>query len=467
MIRVPSKLGGLPCESKGVELAGLHTTPTTVLVQEVRIRTHTHVLSATTEIMDDPVVASLSREAALELARSNGTILCLDVPAQIEFGIDLRSYTVGPRFRGIKMIPTNGLHLVTWGSEMHVCATFVELSASDVSVLRWDAREEALCQVQEVDELQRLVHEVRDMRHDAALGPYPLATQEHWSELSKYISADVLRRAEIPCGVVVEPGGIDAAELEAELERAAAATAAASASSDNTRAAAPPAPRAAAGGAASAASARVPTASQAGDVAARAAQFVSLDVRRSGTGRLGAALSTFHLDRSAWLSELLACHYASGRTEEEPRTSAAAAEEALLGELQLAYILFLRLSSLRALEQWKALLHLLCGCDAALRERPQLYCNLAAVLRAQLAFAPDDLFVGGGELGAENFLRASLATLAENSTEGARLAPALSEGLRRLWDFVGERFGLSLQTLLSDAGGGEEDQPVYVSVEEA
>ena len=30
-----------------------------------------------------------------------------------------------------------------------------------------------------------------------------------------------------------------------------------------------------------------------------------------------------------------------------------------------------------------------------------------------------------------------------------------------------ERFGLSLQTLLSDAGGGEEDQPVYVSVEEA
>ena len=187
----------------------------------------------------------LSREAALELARSNGTILCLDVPAQIEFGIDLRSYTVGPRFRGIKMIPTNGLHLVTWGSEMHVCATFVELSASDVSVLRWDAREEALCQVQEVDELQRLVHEVRDMRHDAALGPYPLATQEHWSELSKYISADVLRRAEIPCGVVVEPGGIDAAELEAELERAAAATAAASASSDNTRAAAPPAPRAA------------------------------------------------------------------------------------------------------------------------------------------------------------------------------------------------------------------------------
>jgi len=41
----------------------------------------------------------------------------------------------------------------------------------------------------------------------------------------------------------------------------------------------------------------------------------------------------------------------------------------LLGELQLSFLLFLRLSCLASLEQWKRLVSLLCGCEAALKAR--------------------------------------------------------------------------------------------------
>ena len=50
-----------------------------------------------------------------ELARrlfAEGTVLVLlDVPERTEFGIDYNCWSVGPRFKGIKMIPP-GLHLV-------------------------------------------------------------------------------------------------------------------------------------------------------------------------------------------------------------------------------------------------------------------------------------------------------------------------------------------------------------------
>lgn len=45
--------------------------------------------------------------------RQSGACLCLDVPAHTEFGIDMRSWLVGEKFAGVKMIPS-GLHFIYW-----------------------------------------------------------------------------------------------------------------------------------------------------------------------------------------------------------------------------------------------------------------------------------------------------------------------------------------------------------------
>lgn len=388
----------------------------------------------------DATVAALSRSEALELTQNGGTVLCLDVPPGTEFGIDLRAYDVGPRFEGVKMVPpAPAVHLVTWGNELSCCGTFHVLHATDVVILRWDTRTEALSpMVATAEELERLTSAVRNMEHDASLAPYPLAIAEQWRGLTSHLSESVLRRARIPPGTPTEPGGIDDAELEREIERI-RKRGEPLAQGPTARPAARPAEPSAGG----AEDALLP----------RAAEFVALDPRRSGVGLSGAALSRFHLDRSEWLEKLLATEYSEG---------GGAAEAGLLGELQLAFVLFLRLASLRALEQWKGLLHLLCSCEAALRSRPRLYCELLPILRAQLALAPEDLFEDAQS--EDNFLRQLLARLAENTLDGADLDGALAAELGRLWTFVRERFGLSVEALRA-AALEDDDEPMVVACE--
>lgn len=51
-------------------------------------------------------------EARCRLMR-DATLLVLDVPANFSLGIDGVSWTVGPLFKGLKMVPP-GLHLVSF-----------------------------------------------------------------------------------------------------------------------------------------------------------------------------------------------------------------------------------------------------------------------------------------------------------------------------------------------------------------
>ena len=57
----------------------------------------------------------LSQSELAQLSEQTGTLLLLDVPEGTIVGLDFTSYTVGPSFKGIKLIPP-GLHLV------HYCA---------------------------------------------------------------------------------------------------------------------------------------------------------------------------------------------------------------------------------------------------------------------------------------------------------------------------------------------------------
>ena len=170
----------------------------------------------------------------------------------------------------------------------------------------------------------------------------------------------------------------------------------------------------------------------------------------------GAELTRYHMDRSDFVLSLLHSQYGAGEGAGE------GAEAALLGELQLAFLLFLQLSSLRALTQWKLLVHTLCNCEALLLSRPGLYVKLLPILRAQLHLAPRDFFED--ELSADNFLRSSLTALA-TLAEGHSLHEQLAAELDRLWKFVRSRFGLELQSLLNEPMEGD-DEPVVVGVHE-
>lgn len=441
--------------------------------------------------LEDAVVVGLSPAEALERVQRSGMIVCLGVPLGLEFGIDLRSYSVGPRFGGVKMVPTRGVHFVACGTELSTTGLFIQLAEAEVCVLRWDTDTEVLQLVEDSAAAEPHVAAARGMRSDSGLGAYPLATEAQWRALSAHVTPAVLERAAIPLGALLAPEGIDEAALEAEIDRLERARSGA----DEVASGARPSRRAPPMG---------PHPEPApSDI--HGAKFVQLDPRTSGRGRSGAALSRFHLDRSEWLDELLATDYAEAATgaagggcvaadaemEESGSDDAdadadgatdrgaggatvaarrgvalAPAERALLGELQLAFVLFLRLASLRALEQWKALVDLLSSCESALVERGPLYAALLATVRAQLELAPADLLDGEGLTGENNFLRTALGRLARAAVEaGETVPPRVAEELNQLQRLVGERFGLTLEALGEEED--DEDAPMVVEEESA
>ena len=61
----------------------------------------------------------MDQETARVLFREGGTLLFLDMPEGSEFGIDYNSWTVGPKFRGVKMIPP-GIHYIYYRYKVFV-----------------------------------------------------------------------------------------------------------------------------------------------------------------------------------------------------------------------------------------------------------------------------------------------------------------------------------------------------------
>jgi len=57
----------------------------------------------------------MDQDTAQNLFAQGGILVALDVPLGTEFGIDYHSWSAGPNFRGIKMVPP-GLHFIYYSA---------------------------------------------------------------------------------------------------------------------------------------------------------------------------------------------------------------------------------------------------------------------------------------------------------------------------------------------------------------
>ncbi|CAE7933669.1 AAR2 [Symbiodinium sp. KB8] len=159
---------------------------------------------------------------ALQLAKHGGSLLCLDVPPGTQIGIDLATYTVGGKFKGIKMIPP-GVHFVSFaavskeGDMAPRTGRFLWFQQGQVHAWRWNpATEDFLCGPELGEgEAERYAEGVRRFEFDQFLGTYPLKTYARWQTLSRYITKDLLSRT--------EPIGGKVASTQALLDGAGAA----------------------------------------------------------------------------------------------------------------------------------------------------------------------------------------------------------------------------------------------------
>ena len=97
-------------------------------------------------------MAEMDPEVANRLHKEGATLIVLDVPEGTEFGIDYFSWNVGPRFKGVKLIPA-GLHLIYYSAvdngrqSAPRTGMFIFAKRQDLFVMRWDPSSEDVIQV--------------------------------------------------------------------------------------------------------------------------------------------------------------------------------------------------------------------------------------------------------------------------------------------------------------------------------
>lgn len=353
------------------------------------------------------------------------SVLCLDCPEGILFGIDYSAWAVGPKFMGVKLVPP-GLHFIYCSaSSEDVGATrsgfFLLMRPQDVAVFRWDPETEELVRLENQEEELRYADGVRGYDFDASLGPYPHELDAQWQELTRHATADLVDRIE-PISKTVRA---KRAEYDGGGDKDMSSSADAPAVDPETP---------------SEQQQQNPEPEQRSQAVAPRLEsnlgsgslfFSTVPRPRRVKGNSPLETTRLHMDRSAQLEEMISRDY-RGK------------ELGVLGELQLAYIAFLLGQNYDGFEQWKALLLLLCSCESAVTTRPELFAELLRGFFAQLTQAPQDLF--GDDLTKENFLGTCAISLLELC--GAAEAPLkLQKRCGKLRELVTEKFGVSTEDL--------------------
>ncbi|XP_068023465.1 protein AAR2 homolog [Melanerpes formicivorus] len=323
----------------------------------------------------------LEPELARELFVEGAAVVVLGVPEGTEFGMDYSSWAVGPRFRGVKMIPP-GVHF------LHCSAAragggretgprtgfFLSLQRREVRLLRWDAAREALVPAAAgAGEAEALRQNLREL--DRFLGPYPYETLKKWVSLTSFIGEAAVKKLQPESGQIC---------AFAEVLPVAAGRH----TRDRARQRLPPVDaecRSYAEG-----MARLPRMEPRAGTEIR---FTELPEQMYPEGATPEEITRHSMDLSYALERVIERRYA-GRPLD------------LLAELQFAFICFLVGNVYEAFEHWKRLLNILCRSEEAMGRHQELYSSLISVLYHQLNEIPADFFVD--IVSQDNFLTSTL-----------------------------------------------------------
>uniref|UniRef100_M4BIW4 AAR2 protein n=1 Tax=Hyaloperonospora arabidopsidis (strain Emoy2) TaxID=559515 RepID=M4BIW4_HYAAE len=354
--------------------------------------------------------ALLSVDAADKTSAIGGFLVCLNVPEATEFGVDYEVFRTGSKFQGVKFLPL-GIHFVLFRSREQEHGIrqgfFIHIERhAQVVVREWSFEKEELGPPRPGVNVENIERAVLSFQLDSCLGPYPKQHLKTWQRLSNFISPSVLKHCGVSFGGILLPG--DAVED----------TSTTSPTQENVIPYFPDLPR--------------------------TVRFTSL--RKTRPDLVAAARTTYHLDRSERLEELIEEQYGGDW-------------KSLLGELQLSFLLFLQLSSLAAFEQWKELVALLSSCERALSAHLPLFVAFVRLFQTQLKQIPEDFFQD--ETTRRNFLSPCLVSLLE-LIDDDEAPEQLRQKARQLRQLLAQRFHWDFSAELET----DEFAPVVVSTEE-
>jgi len=358
--------------------------------------------------------ASLGDSALRTLVGPEGeacAVVCLDTPVGTHVGLDLKSYAIGKRFQGLKLAPPGlrFLHYRVRGADGLAHGVFLRLGRdrNRVAALRWRSDMEDFQLVSQEDRV-KIEAAVLRFELDSCLGPYDVQNFNKWHDLTGYWREEVFERAGIEFGAVVI-GNIEEQHRSA-LESDGLSYCAPSFTilpeiteiSKRIRAAANSSEK---------------------DVSTEGGShfLFGVDGKRMETSKI----TELALDPTELILKMVQVDYSGDFTT-------------FLGELQLAFVIFIYLASLRGLEFWKTAVHLISSSTALKRIRTGWVRRFLHVLGAQFFLLPRDLFVN--DILSESFFVESLSNLLE--TDGT--PSELSSDVAGIKEVIRSRYGNSI-----------------------
>jgi hypothetical protein len=157
-----------------------------------------------------PYTVSLDPDQARQLATAGAALLLLDVPEGTLLGIDQQVFAVGPRFKGVKLVPP-GVHFLSYqatardGRVSPAVSTFLVLKGGDVAVRRWSPADEGLQPLADDDEVRSCwaLWVPRWSRNEAVVAtvhkpPLLSPKRRRWRAMQRACGALTLTRASPP-----------------------------------------------------------------------------------------------------------------------------------------------------------------------------------------------------------------------------------------------------------------------------
>ncbi|XP_026187191.1 protein AAR2 homolog [Mastacembelus armatus] len=325
--------------------------------------------------------ADMDPDVARRLFEEGATLVLLGVPQGTELGIDCKSWQVGPRFRGVKMIPP-GLHFLHYcsvnppscgGETGPKTGLFLTLKPREILLASWDPKEEDLdfSASKNEDEVNRTRANLRDL--DPYLGPYPYEVMRKWVSLTDRVTEEVATKLQPLSGRVCAFSDV-VPESQFRHSRDRAEHPRNDTACQSMREGLE----------------RLPRMKQREGTELR---FSDIPQKTYPPGATPAEITQCSMDLSYALETVLEKNH-----KLQPLN--------LLGELQFAFVCFLIGDVYEGFEHWKQLLALLCHSEDAIQKHKELYLGLITVLYHQLGEIPPDFFVD--IVSQNNFLTSTL-----------------------------------------------------------
>lgn len=308
----------------------------------------------------------MDQDTARRLLAEGAVLLIEDAPQGLEFGIDCHAWRVGPRFRGVKMIPP-GFHYVFYSAvssegqaapRISFCHVF---ERQEVVVKRWSPVEEDL--IDEVVDDEKRSHIRADLRNlDRFLGAYPFENLRKWTSLTCHVTGKLVERVEPVSKRVCSVMQYETTPFVSKRD----AVSQAEATKEEVPCGNQPRDKE---------NDKLPELKPLPNTVLR---FSAFPERNYPPGSSASEISRHNMDRSYVLQTI---------------RSTLHADEKLLGELQLAFIFTILGHVFESFEHWRKLVELFATCDEAMKESPRLFQDFISTLHFQLRELPEDFFM--------------------------------------------------------------------------